>query len=93
MDTAALIGEIHVARAALASAVQAGWFDLQRELVFEFVSHFASVEEWLAHRMARRSTSLVDEALLEHARALLAPPTRGTLRVRELVRATRFRRT
>jgi hypothetical protein len=92
VDTTALIGKIHAARAALASAVQARWFDRQRELVFEFVSHFASVEEWLAHRKARRSTGLIDEALLERARALLASPRRGTLVVRERVRATRFRR-
>lgn len=92
IDTSALMGNIHAARAALALAVEQRWFERERSLVFDFVSHFQTVDEWLHHRQDRRATSIVDPAIIEQARELLSAHPRGELRVSEHVLATRFRR-
>ena len=45
------------ARAAVASIVEAGWFRPQQSLVYDFVLHFVSVDQWLRHREERRATA------------------------------------
>ncbi|HYW86235.1 MAG TPA: hypothetical protein VFB50_00585 [Chloroflexota bacterium] len=92
IDTTALIGNIHGARAALRSVVEAGWFERERAVVFDFVSHFPGVDEWLQHREKRRSSSVVDRAIIVSARSALSAVTSGDLQVSERVLATRFKR-
>jgi hypothetical protein len=45
IDTTSLIANMHTARAALASAEQAGWYQRERSVLFDFASHFATVDE------------------------------------------------
>ena len=92
IDTSSTIGNIHNARAALQSMVEQHLFENERSLVFDFVSHFASVDEWLRHREARRSTSIVDPALIDTAREVLRAEPGSELLVGERELATRFRR-
>ena len=93
IDTSGLITNIYAARAALASLIEAGWFVPERSLIYDFISHFSSVDEWLRHREERRSSSVVEPAVIARARALLAQDGRSELRVSERVLASRFRRT
>ena len=92
IDNRALVGNIHRARAALTSLVEAGYFQRERSVVFDFVSHFRGVDEWLRHREQRRSTSVVDAGIIDHARQLLLPPTSSELQVSERVLATLLKR-
>jgi len=92
IDTSGLIANIHAARAALASLVDGGWFEPQRSAVFDFISHFSSVDEWLRHREERRSTSVIDPSVIAHARELLPLQGDSELRVSERVLASSFRR-
>jgi hypothetical protein len=75
IDTSGVIANIHRARAALKSLVEGGWFEEERSTTFDFVSHFASVDDWLRHRTERRSSSLVDPAIIDRARELFTAPT------------------
>jgi transposase len=68
IDNTALIANIRAARAALASAVEQNLFEQERSLVFDFISHFVSVDEWLRQRQERRATSVVDPAMIDRAR-------------------------
>lgn len=92
IDTTSLVGNIHRARETLRSIVREGWFAVERSAVFDFVSHFPSVDDWLRHREERRSTSIVDPAIVARARELLSESTSGELRVSERLLATRLRR-
>jgi len=88
VDTTGLIANIHTARAALASAIQVGWLEPKRSVVYDFTSHFPSVDEWLRHREERRSTSVVDPVVIARARELLGLHAQSELRVSERVLAT-----
>jgi hypothetical protein len=90
VDNSDLVRRIHVARAARERAQQAGWFDCDRELVFDFISEFGSVDEWLAYRVEKRSSSIVSPEVLGRARDLLASRG-GILRVHERERISRLR--
>ena len=79
-------------RATMARLVGRGWFARERAVRFTFVSRADSVDAWLAHRAEKGSTSVLDPALVERARALLAEGA-DRLRIRERVTATRYRRT
>jgi hypothetical protein len=92
VDNSAVITNIRAARAVLDSAVRAHWLVRERALVFDFVSHFASVDDWLAHRAARRSRSLVHPFIVARARELVGAPGGGELLVCERVLAARLRR-
>jgi hypothetical protein len=92
VDTGGVIANIHKTRAALQSMVEQRWFEKESSLVFDFVSHFASVDDWLRHREARRSTSIVPPALIDQARKVLSEEPGGELLVSERELATRFRR-
>jgi hypothetical protein len=83
------IGEITSAQAALDQVVAEGFFALERELTFEYVRHFDSVETWLAYRAQRKSTGIVAAETLAQSRALLAQEP-GELCVRGRVRAARY---
>ena len=92
IDNSTLIGNIGSARTALAGMVEAHWFEYERTLVFDFNSHFASVDEWLRHREARRATSIVDPAMIDRARTLMSAQTESELLVSERVQVTLLRR-
>ena len=53
--------------------------------------HFDSVDQWLAYRVERGTSTEVDAALQVRARGVLAE-TPGDLLIREQMRATRYRR-
>lgn len=86
-----LIGRIHASQAALDSLIRRGLFVRETATSFEFVNHFDTVDDWLAYREERGTTTPLDEALLVRARALLIPGA-GEVRLREQVQATRLRR-
>jgi hypothetical protein len=77
-------------RAALARLVRRGRLVRERAVRFTFVSRADTVDDWLAHREEKRSTSVLDPAVVERARLLLAEGAE-VLRVRERVTATRYR--
>jgi hypothetical protein len=79
------------ARAALARLVRRGWLVREQAVRFVFVSSAETVEEWLAHREQKGSTSVLDPAVVDRARALLAQGG-ARLRLRERATATRYRR-
>ena len=62
-----------------------------RSVEFEVLYHFDSVDQWLAFRVERGTSTEVDPALLARARGVLAE-TPGELLIREQMRATRYRR-
>ena len=92
IDTSAVAANIQHADVALQSLVEGGWFSAERSIVFDFVSHFPSVDEWLRHRVQRRSRSVVAPVMINHARELLSREIDGQLLVTERVLATRFKR-
>jgi hypothetical protein len=87
----AIYENIHAARATLAGLVEDGWFARERSVEFEVLYHFDSVDEWLAYRVERGTSTEVDPALLARAGGVLAE-TPGELLIREQMRATRYRR-
>jgi hypothetical protein len=92
IDTSALIANIHAARASLAAVVEQQLFGCEDALVFDFVSHFASVDDWLHHRQQERATGRIDPLVIERAREVLSAHPSAELRVTERERATRLRR-
>jgi hypothetical protein len=92
VDTSAVVDNIHRAREAVSSLVQAGYFEQERSVVFDFVSHFPSVDAWLRYREERRATSVVHPDLIERARGLLAEPPPRELQLSERMLATRLKR-
>jgi hypothetical protein len=70
---------------------EVGWFERQQAETFEFLQHFDTVDEWLRHRQARRSTSILAAQIVDRARKLLAASP-GEVRVYERVLATVLRR-
>ena len=92
VDNSSTVGNIHRARATLAAIVEEGWFTTGSSSVFDFASHFPRVDDWLRYRQDRRSTSIVDPAIIERARETLAEVPSGELRVSERLRATRLDR-
>ena len=90
IDNAAVIANIHCAREALKSVIDAGWFALDRTVVFDFLLHFPTVDDWLRHRQERRATSVVDQLIIERARELLSTSAGAELVVSERMRASRL---
>ena len=84
-------GEIISARAALHQVIDEGYFVAERELTFDFVRHFDSVDSWLAFRAERKSSGTIAQEVLACSRALLAEAP-GELCVRRSIRAARYRR-
>jgi hypothetical protein len=91
LDTTALSANIRAARAALTALLAAGWFRPERSMLFDFVSRFSSVDQWLRHREEQRCTSVVAPEIVLRARDLLTAAG-GELRVAERVLATRLTR-
>jgi hypothetical protein len=91
IDSSSLIANIYAARATMTSLVDTGWFNPERAVLFDFDSHFRSVDEWLRHRQEQRSTSVLDTTIVSRACELVGDG-KGEVRVRERVAARRFRR-
>lgn len=85
------IGKICAARAVLARVVDEGYFALEAQDVFKFESHFPSIDDWYAFRVARGRTAEIDATAVERARQL-ATDMGGELRICEHIRASRLRR-
>jgi hypothetical protein len=85
------IDEITSAQAALRPVLAEGFFALERELTFEFVRHFESVETWLAYRAGRKSRGAIADETLARSRALLTQAP-GELCVRGNIHAARYRK-
>jgi hypothetical protein len=92
VDNTPRLGSIRSARAALSSVVEQGLFARERAIVFDYRSRFASVDDWLEYRQARRATSSVDPALIDRARQVMSAEPGATLVVSEHVLATRLAR-
>ena len=86
------IDEITGAQGALRQVLAEGLFVLERELSFEFVRHFESVETLLAYRAGRKSRGTIADETLARSRALLAQVP-GELCVRGDIHAARYRKT
>jgi hypothetical protein len=78
------------ARAALSAAVADGLFRCERQTVFDFLYHFATVDEFLAYVGAHFTSLMLGEALIAQARAALGAAG-GELVIRERVSAARLR--
>ena len=92
IDNTSLIANIHRARATVESLVGEGWFSAWRSIVFDFRSHFPSVDDWLRYREERRSSSIVDPEIVARARELFSTCPGCELRVSERELATRLDR-
>jgi hypothetical protein len=71
--------------------VEQGLFARERSIGFEVLYHFRGVDQWLAYRAERGTSTEVAPALLARAREVLAE-TAGELLIRERMRASRYRR-
>ena len=98
LDRSDLIASIDAARGAIAEAVSQRRFRPEAETTFEYRSHFASYDEWIAYRIAKRylegnmsPLSLEDDPLRAAVRNLLMHET-GEIVEREQVRALKMRR-
>jgi hypothetical protein len=87
----AIYENIHAARAALAGTIGEGLFARERSVGFEVLYHFDSVDQWLAYRVERGTSTEVDPVLLARARDAVAESS-AELLIREQMRATRYRR-
>ena len=85
------IRDIRLARAQLDLVEGRGAFVTERQMGFDLLEHYRSVEDWLERRTAQGSTGVIQDELLDKARHLLA--TEGSeLIIREPIRASLLRR-
>ena len=82
--------DIRLARAQLDLAESEGFFVTDRQVSFDMLEHYPSVEDWLDHRTERGETAAIGEELVDKARNLLA--NGGELIIREAIRASLLRR-
>lgn len=92
LDETRHIQDVHIARAALRTVLDAGWFVVERESWFTFVSHFDTVDSWLAYMAEHASKAVIPTDLVARARALLPPGTEGEVRSPRMIYAARLRR-
>jgi hypothetical protein len=91
IDTSTLIRNIHMARASVGQVIAAGGFHPERQVTFEFLAQYASVDAWLAHRVQQEATGKLGDDVIARARTLLAG-SQGVIVVRERSRALRLLR-
>ena len=85
------IRDIRLAREQLEIVEREGAFVTERQMGFDILEHYPSVEDWLEWRTAQGSTGVIQDELLDRARHLLA--TEGSeLVIREPIRASLLRR-
>lgn len=92
LDDTLHIEDVRVARAALRTALDAGWFVVERETQFTFISYYDTVESWEVYRAEHGSRSVVPPELRARALALLPPGAEGELRTPRTIYAARLRR-
>ena len=85
------IRDIRLARAQLDLVEGRGAFVTERQMGFDLLEHYRSVEDWLERRTAQGSTGVIQDELLDTARHLLANGG-GELMIREAIRASLLRR-
>jgi hypothetical protein len=93
LDETRHIQDVHIARAARQAAIDAGWFVLERETRFTFVTHFDTVESWLTYMAEHVPKAVIPAELVACARALLPPGMAGEVRIPRQIYAARLRRT
>jgi hypothetical protein len=92
LDSSIFVGDIHTARASLASTIAQGLFLVEEEAEFEFLYHFDDVDECKSYLLEEAwCETAEDEALIEATRDLL-PQGKGDILMRVQVRAARLRR-
>ena len=85
------IRDIRLAREQLDLVETRGVFVTERQIGFDILEHFRSVEDWLEWRTAQDSTGVIQDEILDRARHLLT--TEGSeLIIREPIRASLLRR-
>lgn len=85
------IRDIRRARAHMSLVEQRGWFVTERQVIFEMLQHYPSVQDWMERRAREDATSTIPEVMIGSARHLLSTGG-GELIKRELVRASLLRR-
>ena len=91
LEEAEDIRDIRLARAQLDLVEGQGYFLTERQVQFDMVEHFPSVEDWLEWRTEQCATGVIQQELLDTARRLLARG--GTeIIIREPIRASLMRR-
>ncbi len=93
LDETRHIQDVQIARAARQTVIDAGWFVLERETRFTFVTHFDTVESWLTYMAEHVQKAVIPAELVARARALLPPGMAGEVRIPRQIHAARFRRT
>lgn len=83
--------KVMAARAALQTVVDAGQFARERELIFEFLYHFDSLDAWLDYMTEPASDAHIDADMIVRGREQLRPGV-GELCMRRRIRAALLRR-
>ena len=91
LDEAEDIRDIRLARTKLELVEDQGFFHTERQIQFDMLEHFPSVEDWLEWRTEQCATGIIPKELLDKVRRLLAPPG-SELIIREPIRASLLRR-
>jgi hypothetical protein len=92
LDESRHIQDVQFAREARQMAIDAGWFILERETHFTFISHFDTVENWLSYMAEHARKAVIPAELGARARELLPPGAPGELRIPRVIYAARLRR-
>ena len=92
LDETLHIQDVHFARAARQTVIDAGWFAIERETRFTFTTHFDSVETWLSYMAEHARKAVIPADLVARARELLPPGTPGELCIPRVVYAARLLR-
>jgi len=80
------------ASAALSQAIECGWFTVEREGTFEFITHADSLAQLREYLAKEWKDAIIDESVAARAEELLNAPNRDKeLTVRERIRIVRMR--
>jgi hypothetical protein len=82
---------VRLARAQLALIENEGLFITERQIEFDLLAHYRSVDDWLDHRIEQDATGVIPKELLDKVHRLLAPAG-SELIIREPIRASLLRR-
>lgn len=91
LDEAEDIRDIRLARTKLELVEGQGFFLTERQIQFDMVEHFPSVEDWLEWRTEQCATGVIPKELLDKAQRLLTSAG-SELIIREPIRASLLRR-
>jgi hypothetical protein len=91
LDEAEDIRDIRLARTKLELVEGQGFFRTERQIQFDMLEYFPSVEDWLEWRTEQCATSVIPKELLDKVQRLLEPAG-SELIIREPIRASLLRR-